>query len=455
MKQLEERERDERDSGLISLPHISITPSFLGEFLRRIGASHEDPEAAVEAIERSDFNASEMEAIRGAVAPFEELYVAVRSDESTAAGVGLWHTGFLLVDNSSSTAQQAAEIAKVILASDFSQDVLAFKRRVGLPLEENPGLLVMPVAGYNVGTMPPIYATPYHANVITGFTGDDDLVAIGIGMGGANNRGSFTTLLSRLSPFHFGTQNMDISLARSSFLYEGELRRLLEIEDGEQHVRINLDGLVAGGGAAIQIDELRDAIAAIKAASETPLYLEFGLEAIRWSVLQCAEVKLKDVEKPDVPGSQKILTVDSGDRGSYGRAGVAQFSNRVSGRRIVEADKVVKLDTERGRKISRVAEVNEELRDYVLIIDAPLSILSTALTFADYSNAVAIISMDEALGNAGSHFNGALREAGIVVLVGYVNGEFLEDLESGKPVNRKLLVYANDAKEEGFVATRD
>src|SRR5208283_1422255 len=131
--------------GLGYLPQVAITPGFFSGFLRRAGVSHEAPEEAPRAIRSTDFSKTELEAIRASVQPFSELYAAVRSDECTAAGTGLGASGFVLADNSEEIIGRVAGIVKGILASDFSRDMVAFKRRVGLPMKQTPGVLVMPV----------------------------------------------------------------------------------------------------------------------------------------------------------------------------------------------------------------------------------------------------------------------------------------------------------------------
>lgn len=117
--------------GFGCLPQVAITPEFFSPFLSRTGASHENPAKAIAAITGTGFSSEEKAAIREAFDPFTDLYVAVRSDESTSRGTGLWSTGFILMDGSEAAHSRAASLVKDILISDFSRDVLAFKRRAG------------------------------------------------------------------------------------------------------------------------------------------------------------------------------------------------------------------------------------------------------------------------------------------------------------------------------------
>ena len=169
-----------------------------------------------------------------------------------------------------------------------------------------------------------------------------------------------------------------------------------------------------------------------------------------WAVLQSAETQVGEVKKPDIPQNHKILEIKPGDRGHYEDS--AQFGNRVSGRKIIEADHVVYIDTS---NIGRITEINRSLENYVLIFTGNFNLLAHMVSFADYSNAAAIICLGDVKHNSASHFNGALREAGIVLLAGDVDEKFREGLNMNGVTNRKLLVYANDAEEEGFVATLD
>lgn len=379
------------------------------------------------------------------------MYVALRSDECTAVGVGLWHTDFDLLDGSAYSELQTASIVKRILMSEFSRDVLAFKQRVGLPLEETPGVLVMPVTGYNMGTMPPIFGNPYHANVITRFRGDRPLVGVGVGMGGANNIGANVCLGVRRAT-HFDPNMLNTNTPRARVLHEGKLTPIVDIENGTRHLDAFLFGALNDSYDGIT-QELGDAIEAITTQTPGSVYLEFGLQIVRWSVLQCANVQFEEVTKPDVPDSQKIVNITPESRS---RIAFARFGCLVSGRKVVEADHVIHLKDLDRASIEKLRQANKDLSNYVLVVDRPSRLIALKLSFVDYSNAAAIVSNHmEVLHGAASHFSGSFREAGIVALVGEVNKTFLEGLKAGEANERKLTVYANDAHEEAFVATRD
>lgn len=447
-----ERQENGIEKGLVYLPHISITPTFLSEFLKRTGASYDKPEQAIDAIDRGNFSSSELDGFKEAVAPFANLYVTVRSDEGTASGVGLWHTDFMLVGDPIDSTSRIAHIIKEVLKADFSRDVLAFKRRIGLPIEENPGVFVMPVVGYNIRIMPPpIYGTPYHANVITSFAGDDALVNVGIGIGGANNEGANTSLLTNLNGFHFNPRFLPGNSLSANVLYDGALTNSGSIKGGQEHLESFLGGI--DEIVSVATEELRWIVAAIPLQSKTPLYLEFGLQISRWSVLQCAEAKLDLVTKPDIADSQKILNIRAKNRGHS--IGTAQFGARVSGRKVMKTEHIVYVDQCNSRARKALSEINKTLTNYVLIIggDSGFYGLANRFSFADYSNAAAIVCLyDDPLHNAASHFNGTFREVGIPILAGDVKRQFLQDLKPNEVNDKKLLVYANDAIEEGFVS---
>ncbi|MFA6530840.1 MAG: hypothetical protein WCT31_03860, partial [Candidatus Micrarchaeia archaeon] len=191
---------------VIYLPNTVITPSFFSEFFKRAGVSHERSEEAIKAIDETEFSPYEIAGIKEALAPFAGLYVFLRSDESTASGVGLWHSEAMPCILSGNGLIRAVEIIKAILKSDFSRDVIAFKRRVGLPMEETPGVFVMPAVGKNTltgdGMFPPFY-TPYHFNVIVNFHDGMHIVVGGIGIGGANDSTAVVSRLERLDSNSF------------------------------------------------------------------------------------------------------------------------------------------------------------------------------------------------------------------------------------------------------------
>ncbi len=433
----------EEETGLITVPHVSITPALLSDFLRRIGASHEDPAAAIEAITRSDFGV-ELNVFREAISPFDGVYTAIRSDEATAAGVGLWHTDFVLSDSILTTTLKVADIIKKILKADFSRDVLAFKRRVGIPVDDTLGVLVMPVVGVDLSQMysDHMFGSTFHANIITGFNYEGTLANIGVGVGGANNRGARSEILRIVRAIHLTKASLSMNIRNSKLLSAGELKNSADIPKAYDFLDMIIDGYNP------LMDKLLRELLKYTNSLKTQLYLELALDRKSWNVLQCSPVKIENLEPPDVPDEQKILDIFGRGSNPY-----AQYGSTLSGRAVVKIDSVIYLKSLNREEIERLRTINQETSNYVLIVDAPPNLIGNVLRFADYSNAAAIVSNStEALNNIGTHFNGAFREAGILFLVGEVNADFLAGLKQEKANTRKLLVYANDGVEEGFIA---
>lgn len=430
--------------GLIYVPHLSITPSLFSDFLKRAGASHERPKESVEAIGKTEFLASELDAIRAALAPFKGIYVAVRSDECTAGGNGLWHSGFMLADDSPEAASKASGIVQEILQSEFSPAVIAFKRRVGLPMGATPGVLFMPLIGsdFSSSGVRGLFMTPHHANVLTMFRENEALVSVGLGIGGANNYGA-ATLLSHGLEFAAPTFS-PVHEATARLLLRGDLTRPGSTMHTPDAPFMDFLLQTLGRLARKALGELKAPLEDFTRLAGKPKYLELAMVP-EPHVIQCADVRLDEVSEPDVAEGQIIL-----------RAGPnhTAFAANVSGRGVVEADAVVYL--EHVSDMLSIADLNAQLSNYVLILNTGFSFLQASPDFSEYSNAAAIVFTDERpFYTAATHFNGALREAGIPVIAGDLSHNFLMDLRSGKICRRKLLVYANDAKEEAFVATMD
>jgi len=105
-------------------------------------------------------------------------------------------------------------------------------------------------------------------------------------------------------------------------------------------------------------------------------------------------------------------------------------------------------------QLKLVAELNNSLTEYVLLSGLPYDAINNHLTFAGFSNASAMVftSNSGPLYAVDTHFGGSLREAGIPVLAGEVNASFLAGLKPGLN-QRKVMVYANDEFQDGFMAT--
>ena len=447
------------DSGLNYVPNVAITPSSFHDFLRRARASFEDPRQSRLSLYETEFTPSELDMFREAMRPFDGLYIAVRSDEATAAGVGLWHTDFMLADGSTESVREFAAIATAIIYSDYENPVIAFKKRVGIPLEHNTGILVMPVVGMPMDAIhsedpdknKTVFSSPYSFNVITGFVDGDHLLAIGTGLGGANNYGAKTMTLSTLAPNHLVFERKSSNVLRSKLLVSGSMERMSTLSD------YRLDGFSMGwksleGLAA----HLKKAVSLFHERAGAPRYLELALNPIGenpLSVVQCAEIALPNVEKPDVNDKQKLY-------GTSGRSSRTAHGREVLGRGVVETETVAYLKYDEDEKSHQehreeLEKLNAQAKNYFLVLDYFHLAHLVVDNFNLFSNASVIFVRTDDLPkyDIATHLSGSFREAGIIVLVGDENSF---DIGLNKGINkRRLLTYAHDGKQEAFVAVMD
>jgi hypothetical protein len=431
-------------TGISCLPNVALTPGlFAADFLKRTGADHANPESA-KAIMGTPLTPELKDHLGKIFALFPELYLIFRSDECTASGVGLWHSGFVLNDGKAERMNQAELEIKRILASEYSPDVFAFKLRTGLPLAENPGVLVMPVAGHRFSDAADMLYTSFiHMNVLSGFFDSDSLIHLGIGLGGANRKGALSSLLSRIYAMQseFGSSSIHETLQHSKHLMNGE------VTDVNEHrlVLTELIRLIYGSKWNEIVNELRMGLDSLDAEFKQPMYYELAYAAFYPFLVQAAPANINSVERPEVSEGSIMLEVDRNSKSRF-----EQYGSRVSGRGVIDAECYVYID---GYDLNLLSEVNKDAKNYVLFLDAPASMLRERLSFADYSNAAAIVVIDSGpMYSVSSHINGACGDAGIPVIL--VNQGPL-GLTSGEVVKQPLKVYANDAREEAFVAIRD
>ncbi len=434
---------EKKHTGLINVPHVAITPAFFLDLMRRSGASHENPAEAMKAIDTAKFSFSESDGLREACQPFTGLWVAVRADEWTPRGMGLTHTGFVFVDGSADSFQKFEEEVKVVQKSNFSPGVIAMKKRVGVPLEENLGVLVMPVIGYKL--YEEVFTTPYSVNAITFFNGDDTMLAIGPGIGGAN-LSARTTLFSRLATRDFHPRYGKLIALPVDGKGENEELGRTAINSLYEHEEMR----------GIFMDELGDSIRNFNREARTSKYLElaYEMDGGNYAVVQIGDIKLSAVEKPDVPREQKITVTSTPNK-------FTDFGSHALGRGVIKTETVFHLFNriDAGPHMKETVEIlgriNGELNGYALFVNAPAD-LFREVPFEYYSNAGAIIfcGPNRTVFCLGTHLNGAMREAGILALDGETNPGFIKGLPRNEVSNRKLLIYVNEAKEEGFVSTR-
>jgi hypothetical protein len=435
-------ERIGRETGAIeTVPMVSVTTDFCREFSRRAGGRAKKLETVTDRIYKATFLESERELLAEAIRQFKGLYIAVRSDEATPAGVGLWHTGFMIADVTKESIGRLEEIVRRIVLSDISENVLAFKKRTGIPIDSGVGVLIMPVAGRQLADSGDVFTSIFHANLITNFTGTDTLINLGIGIGGANNCFSNAFHMSYMTPSHFmslGSGTLG-NMMGTNALSGGEIKNLSEFEREDERMGMVIK---SGNYVATTMEQLRLFVQSYARVVGGTAYAEIAHDGRCWNLLQSADATLGEVKKPSIRDRQEILT--------------AEGITAVSGRRTFEARKVFFMDGLRAGKFLELGKFNEHEHDYVIVFkDISVTELS-CMSFRDYSNVGAVLFEAEGYGHDHSmatHANGATREAGIVLLEGSFDPGFLAGLKEG-PNDRNLIIYANDANYEGFVAIK-
>jgi hypothetical protein len=417
--------------GLRVLPRIVFTPQFFSDFLRRSGAERGNYIQYESAIERTEFLPAERDAIKGALESFRGLNLMVCLDECTARRSGFWHTSVI---HAAETLDHVLCAVKMELKADFSDDVTAFKKRIGLPVDEMQGVMVMPLDLMQIAG--PMLTTPLHAIATTRFSDNEPLVRMGTGIVGAERREAAEALVKET-----GTKQM--------------LHLALNVETAHMIDANSRDGLphwkhVAEARAALMeilmhperaMDSLGRLLDRLK--REKPLTLELSYNGRGWTIIHAAEADLGKVERPRHGGS--VCSMWAADRDT------SQYGVGVLGRKVVESDIVFPVRCLSPDGSRALAEFNASASGYVLLFDGPLERFSTQLAFEDYSNAGAVVCRDDVEGEAGmASLRPALRMAGIPVLASHVDDDFLQGLRYRKPNKRRLRIYVNDAVPEGF-----
>jgi hypothetical protein len=407
-----------------------FTPQFFSDLLRRSGAERGNYIQYESAIERAEFLPAEKEAIKGAMEAFRGLDLMVCADECTARSSGFGHTSVLHAEE---PLDEVLRTVKMKLKMDFSRDVTAFKTRMGLPLDEMQGVMVMPLDLMPIASS--VLTTPLHALVTTRFSHDEPLVRMGTGMAGAERREATEALIKEMGMKHMLHLALDMETAH--MIDASNRDRLPHWKHVAKAHEALLAILVHPERA---MDSLGHCLDMLK--REKPLTLELSHNGRGWTIIHAAEANLGEVKRP--PHGKHVSTMWPADRD------ISQYGVGVLGRKVVESSVVFPIRCLSLDGIRALAAFNASASGYVLLFDGPLQRLSTQLAFADFSNAGAILCRDDVEGESGmASLRPALRESGIPVLASHVDDDFLMSLKFREPNQRKLRIYVNDAVPEG------
>jgi len=132
-----------------------------------------------------EFTEQEKRIIIEAFSRFMDFIVAVRSDELTAKGVGVYSTNFLRVTKKALNDGTIFTMISDILANQFNPSANAFKRRAAMP--HGIGIQIMPLVGDKHGIPLIGRRTVYPDLSLAGFTALEQnklIVHMGLGIGG-------------------------------------------------------------------------------------------------------------------------------------------------------------------------------------------------------------------------------------------------------------------------------
>lgn len=129
--------------GICIPPHISLPREFFHPMLIREGVLSEDGKLLEGDTTKYTYNAGELEILKYIFSQFKGHPLAIRSDEQTAKGVGVFHTKFIMP--SDKNFENNILDLNGVVDYQFHDVVNAFKRRLGLP--HGIGIQFMPLVG--------------------------------------------------------------------------------------------------------------------------------------------------------------------------------------------------------------------------------------------------------------------------------------------------------------------
>lgn len=428
-------------SGFETYPMRLLTPDWSRVLLSKLGVSYKDPKQAKRTLAQYDFSAEKND-LMTLLHPMISLPIVLRSDDPVPDGTGLWPSKALFFDEGEEAFNTAIETLRHILMADFHPNIIAFKKRAGIQLEEVSGMIAMPLAYGSKFGEPELHSptTFIHINAITHFHGEDTFVVLGLGIGGANNTGPASFMLS--TPCILGIQNLNgENKTRAKFL-----RPLpTNLQNIQQQY---LDTIIFTIPTAY-IPTIAPLLQTLSASPQEPLYVELALQAPNVFVaVQCAPVDFPDtVEKPDVPQDQIVSSLSENRFDNFGV--------KVLGRGVVETNHVVVAAASRESR-KQLAEINAEAEpgSYTLILMNCDAADLARFPVTEYSNAGAILLNTSRIQYHAilSHSGGTLRSLGIPVLQGPVDPDFTKDFTYNQIHTQKLIVYADDSQQQGFAA---
>ncbi|MFA6530187.1 MAG: hypothetical protein WCT31_00515 [Candidatus Micrarchaeia archaeon] len=422
-----------KNSGLFFPSHISVTPKLLQRFFMDSGAlSAKSAKEAQKRLIKGKFTPAEIDEIKtallGIYAPYKFTDFGtnafmVRSDDYPA-GVGLWHSGAASVmdRNIDHLVEQVLHQIRLILASDFRDDVAVFKAMKGIT--ENPGAMIMPAFGARMRLPYQDYVLPLYSMNYLVIQGVGSTVSLGHGIGGAN------------AEYAYG--GASAGEAFSSFIdlvkmFDGTLIRKRDGVLVKMNIRSIMDScsnFLSGEDALVQELSPDRSIGALvhRLGSRYVELVNDDEDGIRnlWVVVQSAPVSYGPVTRPAADKSSIVTNAF----GAVGTKVVSSGKLRYSPNHKPTAEDIA---------------FNEGNEGYVLVIDASYANVFREWSLKYLSNASAVIlNVGDLSSSLASHLNGYLRALGIPVLTLELPGDLHKSLIREPIQNRNCLVYANE-----------
>ncbi|MBU0591518.1 hypothetical protein KKF81_03970 [Candidatus Micrarchaeota archaeon] len=439
-----------KKAGFYFPDHVAFTPRFFRRILLESGAlKDKNPEKK---LKTAKFSPKEKEQIRDAIMAFHPLlrpYLMVRSDDY-ASGVGLWHTGGAAIrftenisNNQLKMLANSVELQmKLVLASDFRSNVRIFKEKMGIV--ENPGVLLMPAFG-KIGNDSRrdeevhMVTPPISINFL-GRINELALVAVGAGMGGANEPFAHSAFKRRIEfgIFLNGTlgnlhaRKPDwpaLTLNRETPIWPCDISKYLDM--CRQHIETD-----SGFEQWERINKMIGDLLEITG----PRYLEMvadDCEGQVWVVTQSAPFAPRIVQRPKIEEGNKIHETYLALGTSIAKGTEIRFA---SGDEPNEEDIVF----------------NQTRSNYLLVL-----YIRHIRNFnkpgkwglESFSNAGAVVLITPIVSGAfGSHLGGHMRELGIPVIGIEGCADRIDRLKKELTGKKQWLVYADEFKRQGVLA---
>lgn len=439
-------------NGVFVPPHISFPYEFFVPALIRAGVLNDHGELQVRLARVQDSTDEEFEArdevyskltlddrevrlVREALEQLDGFAVAVRSDEQTAKGVGVFKTLFQPIKNGG---RGAVDAIQAILFSQLEPWATALIEKIQAPF--GIGIQVMPLIGEHIHAYGQTFFGPRLSLAGTTLKDRDEVrFSVGHGLGGGVGEHAFHSKIKPVGDLYI---EYPFEHPASFFTQEGRKNYSfsLILSDGDSSTTSFLRD--------IELEPLLKRMLACAREAGTDLYFE--LQSVeypnRWGVTQVAEHTWQEVPKPE--GTEIYVSEFFGNViGSIGSGTYVCSDVVYVGGRAYDIAGII-------RDISRKQNV---------LVDIGTNVL-TPSCLATYSQARGIVAATAGHRfSLASHVSGVFREAGIPVIGVVSSKQSIEQARKKldftthppKTVLRDIVLWADELNEQGGVFVQD